>query len=203
MEITRKVYIKPTSALQETFNTPTLIVDINTSLLYNQVQIIKNQNSPKQQIENSLCQNLQKEVATVLTEINNSIHPNELIIINLNLSKLIFPLHIWNFTIDTLLLREKIQFPYHIYITEQTLTDRQDYMDKNINLIRWTENLIDTECLDYNPLVGDEYLDEEIFVKTLLMCIFEENNLTEQRIEMLLTKYNNMEDIINFLRVQG
>lgn len=203
MEITRKVYIKPTSALQETFNTPTLIVDINTSLLYNQVQIIKNQNSPKQQIENSLCQNLQKEMATVLTEINNSIHPNELIIINLNLSKLIFPLHIWNFTIDTLLLREKIQFPYHIYITEQTLTDRQDYMDKNINLIRWTENLIDTECLDYNPLVGDEYLDEEIFVKTLLMCIFEENNLTEQRIEMLLTKYNNMEDIINFLRVQG
>ncbi|CAL9737005.1 sporulation-specific protein 16 [Monosporozyma servazzii] len=203
MEITRKVYIKPTSALQETFNTLTLIVDINTSLLYNQVQIIKSQNSPKQQIENSLCQNLQKEMATVLTEINNSIHPNELIIINLNLSKLIFPLHIWNFTIDTLLLREKIQFPYHIYITEQTLTDRQDYMDKNINLIRWTENLIDIECLDYNPLVGDEYLDEEIFVKTLLMCIFEENNLTEQRIEMLLTKYNNMEDIINFLRVQG
>lgn len=203
MEITRKVYIKPTNTLQETFNTPTLIVDINTSLLYNQVQIITSQNSPKPQIENCLCQNLQKEMTTVLTDINDSIHPNELIIINLNLSKLIFPLHIWNFTIDTLLLREKIQFPYHIYITEQTLTDRQDYMDKNVNLLKWTENLVETECLDYNPLVGDEYLDDEIFVKTLLMCIFEENNLTEQRIEMLLTKYNNMEDIINFLRFQG
>ncbi|CAL9731484.1 sporulation-specific protein 16 [Monosporozyma unispora] len=203
MEITRKLYIKPTSSLQETFNAPTLIVDINTSILSNQVQIISSQNFPREQVEDNLCKNLQKEVITILNDLNGSIHPNELIIINLNFSKLIFPLHIWNLTIDTLLQDDKLHFPYHIYITEQTLTDRQDYMDKNINLLKWTENVVETECLDYNPLIDDDYLDDEIFVKTLLMCIFEENNLTEQKIELLLAKFNNMEDIINHLSYQA
>lgn len=196
MEITRKFFLKGNKPLQHIFTGATLVVDINTSLFCKQLQNISINNG---EIAGESFQYLVKEIRMVLEEIVESLHPTEPIVVNLNFSNLIFPLHIWYQTLDYILVKERVPFPYHIFVTEQTLSDRQDYMDNNINLLKWTENLVQVKGLEINPFLEEYYLDDEIYVKSLLMNIFEENNLTEEQIEALLSKYHNVEDIVNYL----
>lgn len=221
MEITRKIYLKSNKTIPDGFNPTILVVDVNTSILSTQLQIVTDElnqqnmlneldtinNEPsKKKVQHKIFKVVQNEMDSILKDILISIHPETPIIVNLNFSKLIIPLHNWQLIIDHIIVNpstKKINFPYHIYVTEQTLIERQDYIDNNVNLTKWIENMTDSNEFqsDYTHLESNEtYLDDELFVKTLLMQLFSENNLNENEIEQLLLEYDNLGDLISQLR---
>ena len=220
MEITRKTYLKNDKIIRDDFNPKILVVDINTSLLSTQLQIVINEfkqnynnlNNPKDEhygkrIQNRLLEVAQNEMICILKEILISIHPETSIIVNLNLSQLIIPLHNWYMILDRITLfppTKSVNSPYHIYITEQTIIERQDYIENNINLGNWIKSILDSVQLQHDSFPADEsnekYLDNEFFVKNLLLQLFQENNLNDKEIEQLLSNYDNLGDLINQLR---
>ncbi|KAK5960300.1 Spo16p PWA37_002370 [Arxiozyma heterogenica] len=218
MEITRKIYLKNDKIVQDNLNPKILVVDINTSLLSTQLQIIINETKQnkkldnprdefyKTKIQNRLFKVAQNEMFCILKDILISIHPETSIIINLNLSKLIIPLHNWYMILDRITLfppTKVINSPYHIYITEQSMIERQDYIENNVNLSKWIKNLSDSINFQHDFFSTDgsneTYLDDEYFVKNLLMQLFQENNLNEREIEQLLLNCNNLGDLLNQL----
>lgn len=201
MEITRNVYLKPKNEVLKYFSPDILTVDINTSLFHKELQLLTKENKPlKPDDQKRVFKRLVSETERIIIEINESIHPDGPITVNFNFSKMIYPFHTWKDIIDTAIISEAINFPYPYFVSQQTNVDRQHFLDTNKTLFEWSKAFNECGNLNNNPIIDNDHIEEEITAKTLLLTLFQEVGITEEEeMEELLSRFNNVLDLVEYL----
>lgn len=115
------------------------------------------------------------------------------LVINLNMSELKYSMDFWEQLLYVAVTRAK--FPLKVYITEQTDMDRSNYIKVNKALHTFSTNIQrhnhDEEASGY------EY-DYETLLKMTIMTIIRKQNVKENEIEDLLTRFHTLEELIRF-----
>lgn len=176
-----------------------LVVDINCSLLWQGVTQLKgNRSLIKDLILHELLQIIREIELTSLNDIDK---------VNLNLCELRYSLQIWNNLLYSIQSRENLTAQY--VITEQSSTDREDYLSKSKILQNWKIGLsslietsyerIESDTSKEDDEVLEEDDDDEILIKFMLMQIFEELNIDESDFESILNRYKSMGELVSNL----
>ncbi|CCF58366.1 hypothetical protein KAFR_0E02130 [Kazachstania africana CBS 2517] len=178
MEVRGKIVIKDKSSRVD----DVVSYEIDTS------RVLLTINSDKQTFNSAdrVNQYLTKELVQILKQVYRE-YASTALTINLNFSKLQYPLHYWEQLLYYILL--SFSLPNKIYITEQTKQDRQRYVNQNKNYYSFVERIT-------VGAVDEGETNEEYAVKTILMHLFELRNANDSQIEEILNDYTSINNII-------
>lgn len=187
MEITTKATLK-TSAIPMKDSPATLVVDIDNSSLLHMLK--GSPNAPAVAQKMITC--LQK----LFTRLKSTVLARENTILNLNLSRLEYPIHFWEEALYV--AAQRADFPHTVYITEQGTANRLQYIEKNRTLHKFVSHLAARE-----PTVDEETAtsgDYEDLLKRTIMIITRQYGFDEQAIELPLAKTHNLEELIHYCK---
>ncbi|SMN20763.1 similar to Saccharomyces cerevisiae YHR153C SPO16 Meiosis-specific protein involved in synaptonemal complex assembly [Maudiozyma saulgeensis] len=192
MEITRRYKLRRNShigCMQDT-----IVIDINNSNLVLMIEQSVNNGSLDSDTKNKeIREMIQNELMIVLDILAKEIITERNVNINISLFKKGVPLWYWNSILNKVLSENFISLFDHcnFIITLQSNADRQYYQDNSSMLNKFQAAITNEEV----PQEEDE--ENELLIKLALLQICNENNLTDEDIELVITNYHSLEEIIN------
>lgn len=184
MEITRHYFL-------EVQGSKLLVVDVNCSLLWQNVAELKDNT---RLIRELLLQELQEVVQEV-----ESLPMGPVEKIDLSVSELRYSLQVWNSLLRAVQSKRETMAVY--VITEQSSTDREHYMSTSKMWQNWDVSIPHFSATERTPTQEEEIEEDqdEILIKFMLMQVFEELGVPESDFESVLTEYNSLADVVSHL----
>lgn len=186
MEITKEAYLNG-----ERISLSTVVIDVCCERLFQDIGDLEASGSAKE------LATISELLIRTLHELLDTLRPvyaaQDDLVINLNMSELKYSMDFWEQLLYVAVTRAK--FPLKVYITEQTDMDRSKYIKVNKALHTFTANIQrhnhDEEASGY------EY-EYETLLKMTIMTIIRKQNVKENEIEDLLTRFHTLEQLIRF-----
>ncbi|CAB4254886.1 similar to Saccharomyces cerevisiae YHR153C SPO16 Meiosis-specific protein involved in synaptonemal complex assembly [Maudiozyma barnettii] len=192
MEITRKYKLRRNcliGCMQDT-----IVIDVNNSSLTQMLEQLINNNSVDSDTRNKeIMELIQNEFIILLDILSKELTQEHNIKINISLFSRGVPLWYWNSILNKILFQNFVPLFNHcnFIITLQSNIDRQYYQDNSSMLNHFQTALASSNV----PQEDDE--QNELLIKLALLNICNENSLTDEDIELVITNYHSLEEIIN------
>lgn len=195
MEITRVYRIKKNQHIGCTRDT--LVFDVNNSKINLEIeQCIKSVTLNSDTKNQHITEIVNAEILVLLNDVLKTLGKERNITINICLFKKgTVKLWFWNEVLSSAIYTAypQLYFECNFIVTLQSNIDRQYYQDNSSMLNTFQKNITENEEAALQINNDDE---KELLIKLALLEICNENQLNDEDIELVVTNYNSLNEII-------